>query len=61
MSYKNVQATTQLHSFHMLSRLWSKSFKQGFNSIWIEDFHMYKQDLVKVEEPEIKLPTYVGS
>ena len=27
---KNVQTTTQLHSFHVLTRLWSKSFKLRF-------------------------------
>ena len=30
---KNVQTTTQLHSFHMLVRSCSKSFKIGFNSM----------------------------
>ena len=25
--------------------------------MWIENFHMYKLDLEKAEEPEIKLPT----
>ena len=29
---KNVQMTIQLHSFHMLARLCSKSFKLGFSS-----------------------------
>ena len=28
---KNVQTTIQLHSFHMLARSYSKSFKLGFN------------------------------
>ena len=28
---KNVQTTVQLHSFHMLARLYSKSFKLGFS------------------------------
>ena len=31
---KNVQTTTQLHSFHMLARSYSKSFKLGFSSMW---------------------------
>ena len=53
--------TTQLHSFHMLAKQCSKSFKLGFNSMWTESFQMYKLDLEKVEEPEIKLPTSVGS
>jgi len=38
-----------------------KSFKLGFNSTWTENFHMYKQDLEKAEEQEIKLPTTDGS
>ena len=54
---KNVQITTQLHSFHMLAQKCSKSFKPGFNSIWIENFQMFKLVLEKAEEPEIKLPT----
>ena len=28
---------------------------------WTEDLQMYKLDLEKAEEPEIKLPTSVGS
>ena len=58
---KNVQATTQLHSFHMLARSCSKSFKLGFNSVWTKDFQVFKLDLEKAEEPEIKLPTFAGS
>ena len=56
---KNVQTTTQLHSFHMLSRSCSKSFKLGLNSTRTENFQMFKLDLEKAEEPEIKLPTFV--
>ena len=33
----------------------------SFNSIWTENFQMFKLDLEKAEEPEIKLPTPVGS
>ena len=29
---KNVSTTIQLHSFHMLARLYSKSFKLGFSN-----------------------------
>ena len=29
---KNVQTTIQLHSFHMLARLYTKSFKLDFGS-----------------------------
>ena len=58
---KNVQITVQLHSFHMLARLCSKSFKLGFNNTKTENFEMYKLDLEKAEESEIKLPTSVVS
>ena len=56
---KNVQTTAQLHSFHMLARSCSKSSKLGFNQEL--DIQIYKMDLEKAEEPEIKLPTSVGS
>ena len=58
---KNAQTTTQLHLFHNLARLCSKSFKLGFSSVWTENFQMYKLDLKKAEEPEIKLPAFTGS
>ena len=38
-----------------------KILKPGFNSMWTENFRMFKLDLEKAEEPEIKLPTSVGS
>ena len=57
---KNVQATTQLNSFHMLAKKFSKSFKLGFNNTSTENFQMYKLDLEKAEELEIKLPTSIG-
>ena len=58
---KNVPTAIQLHSFYMLARLCSKSFKLRFNSTWTKNFQMYKLDLEKAEEPEIKLSTFVGS
>ena len=58
---KNVQTTIHLCSCHMLARLCSKSFKLGFNSMWTENFQVYKLDLEKAEEPEIKLSTLIGS
>ena len=39
----------------------SKFSKQGFNSTWTEIFLIFKLDLEKAEEPEIKLPTSVRS
>ena len=58
---KNVQTTIQLHTFLMLTRFCSKSFKLSFSSKWTENNRMYKLYLVKSEEPGIKLPTFVGS
>ena len=58
---KNIQTTIQLYSFHMLASWFSKSFKLGFSSMWTENFQMYKLDLEKAEEPEIKLLTSIGS
>ena len=39
----------------------SQFSKPGFNSMWTKNFQMFKLDLEKAEEPEIKLPTSVGS
>ena len=58
---KNVQTTTQLHLFHMLARSCSKSSKLGFNSTCTVNFQVFKLDLEKAEETEIKLPTSTGS
>ena len=45
----------------MLVTLCSKFFNQGFSSTWTKNFQTYKLHLEKVEEPEIKLPTFIGS
>ena len=58
---KNVQTTIQLPSFCKSVRLCSKSFKLAFGSALIENFQMYKLDLEKAKEPEIKLKTFIGS
>ena len=58
---KNVPTTTQLYSFHTLAKSCSKFSKPGFNSMWTENFQIFKLDLEKAEEPEIKLPTSVRS
>ena len=57
---KNVLTTLQLHTFDMLAGSCSKPPKQGFNSTRTENFQMFKLDLEKVEEPEIKLPISTG-
>ena len=53
---KNAQTTSQLHSSHMSHMLVSNA--QNSPS---QNFQMFKLDLEKAEEPEIKLPTSVGS
>ena len=40
---KSVQTTIQLHSFHMLARLCSKSFKLCFSNMGIKNFQMYNR------------------
>ena len=57
----NAQTTAQLHSFHRLANEFSKFSKAGFSNMWTVNFQMFKLDLGKAEEPEIKLPTSVGS
>ena len=52
---KNVQTTGQLHSSHTLVKSCSKFSKSGFNSTWTTNFQMFKLELEKAEEPEIKL------
>ena len=58
---KNGQTTTQLHSTHMLVKYCLKIFKPGFSNTWTMNFQIFKLDLEKAEEPEIKLPTSTGS
>ena len=54
---KNAQTTTQLHASHTLVRSCSNISKPGFSNMWTVNFQMFKLDLKKAEEPEIKLPT----
>ena len=58
---KNVQSTVQLHSSHTLVKWCSKFSKPGFSNTGTVNFQMFKLDLEKAEEPEIKLPTSTGS
>ena len=57
---KNVQTTAQSHSSHTLAKQCSKFSKPGFDSM-NRNFQMFKLDLEKAEEQEIKLPTSTGS
>ena len=58
---KNAQTIAQLHLSHMLAKECWKFSKSGINSMWTVNFQMFKLDLEKAEELEIKLPTFVGS
>ena len=57
----NAQTTAQLYSSHMLAMKCPKFSKPGFSNMWTVNFLMFKLDLDKAEEPEIKLPTSAGS
>ena len=54
---KDAQTTAQLHSSHT-SKVMLKFSKPGFRTV---NFQMFKLDLEKAEEPEIKLPKSTGS
>ena len=43
------------------SKVLLKILQASFNSTWTVNFQMFKLDLEKAEEPEIKLPTSTGS
>ena len=58
---KNDQTTAHLHSSHTVAKQCSKFSKPGFNTMWTVNFQMFKLDLEKAEESEIKLPIYVES
>ena len=42
------------------SKVMLKIPKAGFNNMWTENLQIYKMDLEKAEEQEIKLPTSMG-
>ena len=58
---KKAQSTAQLHSSHTLVKWCSKFSKPGFSNTWAMNFQMFKLDLEKAEEPEIKLSISAGS
>ena len=45
----------------MLAKWCSKFSKPGFNSTWTVNFQIFKLDLEKAEEPEVKLPMSILS
>ena len=49
------------HYFLGFEIAYLKIRQAGFNSTWTKNFQVYKLDLEKAEEPEIKLSTSDGS
>ena len=54
---KNAQTTAQLHSSHRLAKVMLKILQVRLQQCVNQNFQMFKLDLEKAEEPEIKLPT----
>ena len=60
----NAKERSNYHTILLIShasKIILKIFQLGFNSMWTKNFQMYKLNLEKAEEPEIKLPTVAGS
>ena len=55
------ECSAQFYSSHMLQSNAQNPCKLGFSNMWTENFQMFKLDLEKAEEPEIKLSTFIGS
>ena len=60
----NAKECSNYHTIALMShtsKVMLKSSKPGFNNMWTVNFQMFKLDLEKAEDPEMKLPTSVGS
>ena len=60
----NAKECSNYHTIALMShtsKVMLKSSKPGFNSTWTMNFQMFKLNLEKAEEPEIKLLTSAGS
>ena len=44
----------------LVTRLCSKSFKLVFSILWTKNFQIYKWGIQEAEEPEARLPTFIG-
>ena len=58
---KTVQTTTQLHSFHMLANVLFKFLQARLQQYVNRELPDVQAGFRKAEEPEIKLPTSIGS
>ena len=60
----NAKECSNYHTTALIShasKVMLKVLLLGFNSMWTMNFQIFKLDLEKAEEPEIKLPTSTGS
>ena len=60
----NAKKCSNYHTTALISharKVMLKFSKSGFSSMWTVNFHIFKLDLEKAEEPEIKLPTSTRS
>ena len=60
----NAKECSNYHTTALVShanKVMLKILQRGFNSMWTKNFQMFKLDLEKAEEPEIKLPVSTGS
>ena len=60
----NAKECSDYHTIALIShasRVMLKILQASFNSTWTENCQMFKLDLQKAEEPEIKLPTTIRS
>ena len=58
---KNVQTITQLALISQASKVILKILQARLQQYMTKNFQMYKLDLERAEESEIKLPAFVGS
>ena len=59
--HSNPKECSNYSKIALISHASSNPWKLGFDSMWTENFQMFKLDLEKTEESEMKLPTSVGS
>ena len=60
---RNAKACSNCHTIALIShtsKIMLKILQARFGNTWTVNFQMFKLDLEKAEEPEIKLPTFTG-
>ena len=59
-SQNNLEKEEKIWRYHSLISNYINKLIEDFNSMWTENFQMYKLGSEKAEEPAIKLPTSAG-